>query len=52
MEPACAENGDGHWYCFRCFMNMDIDLDEIEFDESLQVCEQQLEIQSEAYPCH
>lgn len=49
-QPSCSQMGDGHWYCFRCLMNMDVDLDEVEIDESLEHCPQQLELQSEAYP--
>ncbi len=47
-EPSCAENGDHHWYCYNCFMNMDIDLDDVEIDESLEYCPEQLKLQSEA----
>lgn len=50
MRPACAEDGDHHWYCFRCLMELfGDDIDEYESDDTLQVCPRQLEIQSEAF---
>lgn len=43
MSPACAENGDGHWYCLNCFAQMD--WENVEYDETLEVCKEQLKKQ-------
>ena len=49
-ELACAENGDHHWYCFRCFMELFSDeIDECEIDNSLRVCSQELKLQASVY---
>lgn len=45
---AVAESGDGEWYCYSCCLDM-YDLDNLEIDESLGVCHEQLEIQSKEY---
>ena len=50
MMPACAENGDHNWYCFRCFIQLfSDDIDEYDADESLKVCNYQLNLQSARY---
>ena len=50
LMPACAEDGEHHWYCLRCFGELfGDDIDEYEADDSLQVCEEQLELQAKAY---
>ena len=49
---ACSEIVGDHgkqWYCFRCAVELFPLEDEDEVDESLQVCSEQLELQSEAY---
>lgn len=49
MMPACSEIGERRdWYCFSCIMNLFGDEEE-EVDDTLQVCPQQLEIQSRNY---
>lgn len=50
-SKACAQADIGrgiHWYCFACIMENSQDV-EYESDESLEVCQEQLQIQSEIY---
>lgn len=49
--PACTQLGkERYWYCFRCAYSICADdIDDGEIDDTLQVCHEQLEIQSKEF---
>ena len=47
INPIVAEDGDGKWKCLRCFLEEygTLDTDLVEEDDSLIVCQTELERQ-------
>ena len=46
MNNAVSQIGDKKWYCWQCQLDMLDDIEDVEIDDSLQVCLEELELQS------